>query len=225
MKRRRGGKGPAASAPPGQRRSGASLGRPRRWAVLLAAVLVAGAALYLLRRPLLASLSRLLVAADRLEKADAAVVLGGERSYEGNRVRAAVRLYREGWVRKVVLSGPRIGYGIYETELSLPLAVSQGIPKSDILAIPNAALSTRDEAQLLTGMLERKGIRSLYVVTANFHARRARRIFLRASGGRLRVLAYPTPDDWFDPEHWWQSREGRATFVLECLKSVNSLLE
>ncbi len=216
MKRQPSGK---RAAPPGARP------RRRRWALLLVAVLVACGTIYLLRQPLLPGLSWMLVVSDPLERADAAVVLGGDNSYAGYRVRAAVHLYRKGWVRKVVLSGPKWGYGIHETELSVPLAISQGIREEDLLSIPHAARSTWREAQLLTGMLERRGIRSLYVVTSNYHTRRARRAFLHASRGRLRVLAYPAPDDWFEPRRWWQSREGRKIFVLECLKSVNSLLE
>ena len=212
---------------PSGKRAASSVLAPgrRRWALLLIVVLAAGGSVYLLRQPLLTGLGWMLVVADPLEKADAAVVLGGDASHEGHRVRAAVRLYRQGWVRKVILSGPEWGYGFHETELSVPLAVSQGVPKSDLMPIPNSVRSTWQEAQLLAEMLERRGIRSLYVVTSNYHTRRARRAFLRASGGRLRVLAYPAPDDWFEPRHWWQSREGRKIFVLECLKHVNSLLE
>ena len=216
MKRQPPGK---RAAPPGARP------RRRSWPLLLVTVLVACGAIYLSRQPLLTGLAWMLVVADPLEKADAAVVLGGDGSYEGHRVRAAIRLYHQGWVRKVVLSGPKGGYGIHETEFSVPLAVSRGIPKSDLLAIPHAARSTWQEAQLLAGMLERRGIRSLYVVTSNYHTRRARRAFLRASRGRMRVLAYPAPDDWFEPRRWWQSGDGRKVFVLECLKHLNSLLE
>ena len=208
------------------KRAAAPMARPwRLWAVLLLAVFAAGGAAYLLRQQLLTGLAWMLVVADPLERADAAVVLGGDDSYQGHRVRAAIRLYRQGWVRKVVLSGPKRGYGIHETELSVPLALSRGIPQSDLLVIPHGARSTWQEAQLLAGMLERRGIRSLYVVTSNYHTRRARRAFLRASSGRLRVLAYPAPDDWFEPRRWWQSGDGRKVFVLECMKHVNSLLE
>lgn len=224
MKRRPAGKRPASAEPGGPRR-GAGPPRRRRWLVPLVAVLLAGGALYLVRRPLLTGLGRMLVVADSMERADAAVVMGGDESAEGKRVRAAIRLYRDGWVRKIVLSGPQWGYGMYETELSLPLALSLGVPRADLLTLPNAARSTSQEAQLLASTVERRGIRSLYVVTSNYHTRRARRAFIRASRGRLRVMAYPAADDWFDPQHWWQSRDGRKIFVLECLKSANSFLE
>jgi uncharacterized SAM-binding protein YcdF (DUF218 family) len=183
--------------------------------LVLAAVLAAS--VYVLRRPMLMGLAGMLVTASPLERADAAVVLGGEGCYTGCRVRAAVELYKAGWVGKLVLSGPRLGYGVYETEFSLPLAVSLGVPST--------ARSTAEEAQLLCPLLERRGIRSFYVVSSNFHTRRARRIFLNAGGGRLRVLAYPAPDDWFLVDGWWRSREGRKIFVTETAKAAYSLIE
>lgn len=191
----------------------------------LAVLAVLAGSVYLLRRPILGGLAGMLVKSSPMEKADAAVVLGGDDSYEGYRVRAAVRLYHDGWVQKLVVSGPRRGYGIYETELSVPLAVSLGVPKGDMLVVPNTSRSTREEAQLLCPLMERKGIRSLYVVSSNYHTRRAHRIFLDASGGRLRVLAYPATDDWFTPGGWWHSREGRKIFLRESLKNAYSLFE
>lgn len=216
----------AHSAPaPGRAAGPRAGGSKRRWLTLLLLGLAAGATLYLVRRPILVSMASLLVASDRMEKADAAVVLGGEQTFEGCRVRAAIQLYRDGWVRKVVLSGTKGMYGVYETEFSLPLAVSQGVPRSDILTVPHATRSTLEEARVLIGVIERRGIRSIYVVTSNYHTRRARRIFVKACQGRLRVLAHPAADDWFNPDRWWQTREGRKTYLIEFLKAINSLLE
>mgnify|MGYP001055838414 CR=1 FL=1 len=203
--------------------SGPAGGRAGRRLALLCLLALAAVAAYLLRAPLLARLGGLLVAADPLEKADAALVLGGDDSYDGSRVRAAVSLYRDGWVRKLVLSGPRQAYGIYETEISVPLAVSWGVPRADILPVPSGTRSTEEEARLILPLLERKGIRSLYLVTGSFHTRRTRRIFLRACNGRMRLLAFPAPSPWFDPQRWWESREGRKTFLLEALKNIASI--
>lgn len=78
----------------------------RAWVILLMALVVAGGAAYLLRRPLLSRLGRALVVADPLEKADAAVVWAGRPMSQDRQLYTAARLYREGWVRKLVLSGP-----------------------------------------------------------------------------------------------------------------------
>jgi uncharacterized SAM-binding protein YcdF (DUF218 family) len=193
--------------------------RPRTRSVsviLLILALAGGSGAYLLRGPLLSRMGRALVVADPLEKADAAVVFGRALGPQDQQLHTAARLYRDGWVRKLVLSGPRGPYGIYETEFSFPLAVSLGVPKADILAVPNTTRFIDQEAELLVAVLAGRGLRTVYVVTANYESRRARRIFGRAAGGRLRVLVHPATDDWFNPDTWWQSREGRKVFLMEC---------
>ena len=166
--------------------------RTRSVSVILLILALAGSTVaYLLRGPLLSRLGGALVVADPLEKADAAVVWAGPPMSQDRQLHTAARLYREGWVRKLVLSGPRGPYGIYGTEFSFPLAASLGVPKADILAVPNTTRFIDEEAELLVAVLAGRGLRTAYVVTANYQWRRARRLFGRAAGGRLRVLVYP----------------------------------
>jgi len=195
--------------------------RSRRIVTVLA-LLVLGLAGFAFHRPLLTAAGRLLVDADKLEKADAALVLSGEQG-NGRRVGAAVRLYREGWVRRIVLSGAQIGYGRHESDFSLPRAVALGAPREDLLPFPLSSRSTQEEAEYLLPRMEAAGIRSFYVVSSNFHTARARRIFQRASKGRMRVLAFPAHDDAFEPDSWWQSEWGIRVFLLESLKQVTSM--
>lgn len=199
--------------------------RSRRWLTALLLLAAAGMALYLTRAPLLRAAGGLLIVNDALEKADAALVLAGDDSPESERLRAAVRLYKQGWARKIVISGPPTGYGVYESDLALPLTVSLGVPRSDIIPIRHTGKSTAQETGVIAPQLERSGIRSVYVVTTNFHTRRAKRLFIRASGGRMRVLAHSAPNAYFHADRWWESRGGRKFVLLESLKHVNSFLE
>lgn len=203
----------------------AGASRRRRWLVRLCLLLALAGVAYLARAPLLSALGGMLVSADRMERADAAVVLSGEDSLNGERVLAGVRLYREGWVRKLVLSGGAWPYHRHETDFSLPLAISRGVPREDVIAVPHGAQSTTAEAEIIVKEIEPRGIRTFYVVSSDYHTARARRIFRKVSHGRLRVLAYPAHSDWFKPDSWWQSREGRRIFLLEWVKTLNSLLE
>lgn len=195
--------------------------RTRRVIVLLA-LFVAGLAGVAFHRQVLSAAGRLLVGSDKLEKADAAVVLSGEQS-NGLRVSAAVRLYKEGWVRRIVLSGAQMGYGRHESEFSLARAVALGVPREDLLALPLHTRSTQEEAAYMLPRMEAAGIRSFYVVSSNYHTARARRIFQRASGKRMRVLAFPAADDWFHPDAWWESERGIQVFFFESLKQVASM--
>jgi len=191
------------------------ISKARALIVVLFAVL-ASAAVFLLHGPLLVALSRLVLVEDPLENATAALVVAGDKTFEGWRVRAAARLYREGWVQKVVLSGARGSFGVYETQYSVPLAVSQGIRGADIIAVPNETRSIHDEASLLIALVEQQRFKSVYVVTASYKTRRTRRVFQRATHGGLRVLVYPAPDPSFIPDQWWKTTRGREMFLNGC---------
>lgn len=198
-----------------------AVARPRRVIVLLA-LFVAGLAGVAFHRQVLSGAGHLLVDGDKLEKADVALVLSGEQS-NGRRTAAAVQLHREGWVRRIVLSGAQMGYGHHESDFSLQRAIALGVPREDLMPFPLGSRSTQEEAEYLVPRMESAGIRSFYVVSSNFHTARARRIFQRVAGKRMRVLAFPAADDWFQPDSWWESERGIQVFFFESLKQVTSM--
>lgn len=186
---------------------------------LLLLALVVGA-LYLARGPLLRAFGEWWVVDDRLEKAQAIVVLGGD-SVRGDRVRHATELYRQDWAPRIVLSGPALRADFSEGELMQRQAVQLGVPAAHLIVVPHQATSTLEEALALRAALAQHNFRKVIVVTSNFHTRRARRIFLavyRPQG--TQVLMSAASDVNFDPQRWWQQREGRAILLLELLKSV-----
>jgi len=205
----------------GPKNAGAKAPRRRRgflfWFTLLLLVLAAVA----FHRAILTSLGEMLVAQDKLEKCDADLVLSGEDG-DGLRTRKAVDLYKEGWVKKVVLSGARETFGHYETDFAAPLALSLGVPPRDLIVIPSRARSTQEEAIAVQPDLQRAGIHSLILVTSNFHSSRARRYFRRLYGDRMKIIVAPADNEFFHPDSWWQTREGMKYFLWEFTKYVTS---
>src|SRR5579864_44790 len=113
---------------------------------ILAVVLVAAAVLALVfHNSLLAALGSYLVKADAPEKADIALVLAGDGG--GNRILAAARLVRQGYISRVLVSGPSGIYGYHECDLAIPFAVKAGYPESYFLHLENDARSTKEEAR------------------------------------------------------------------------------
>jgi uncharacterized SAM-binding protein YcdF (DUF218 family) len=196
----------------------------RKRTVALAAFLSAAGLTVGFHRTLLTAAGDWLIVSDPLQKTDAAIVLSGEES-EGLRVRGGVDLYKAGWVRKLVLSGTRSSFGRYETDYSSALAISLGVPKDDMLIVTHRMRNTYDEAKVLLPVLEERGLRSVIVVTSNYHTRRARMLFREAIGDRVQVRVYPVHSEWFAPDAWWQSREGLKTFLLESTKIVDAWVE
>jgi uncharacterized SAM-binding protein YcdF (DUF218 family) len=173
---------------------------------LLAAL---GLTVIVLHAQILGALGAYLVQAGPPQKADAALVLAGDGW--GHRVLTAAQLDRDGFVPKVLVSGPDGAYGLHECDLAIPFAVKHGYPESYFVHMENSARSTVTEAQAVLPMIRQMGIQHLIVVTSNFHTRRA--------GAIYRKLA---PD--FTANGWWRNREGQKTFLMEWEKTVANRL-
>ncbi len=174
--------------------------------------------LYLARAPLLRAVAAAWIVDDPLEKAQAIVVLGGD-SRAGDRLRHAVQLYRAGWAPRIVLSGAAFRTYFNESQLMAHEAKQLGVAPEHLIVAPGAADSTLEEALGLREVLAKHDFRKVIVVTSNFHTRRARTIFLsvyRPLGTRVIVSA--APDRRFDPQIWWQQREGRKQMFTEVIK-------
>lgn len=207
---------PRAVRPPRPRWRGGIL-----WKLLvfLLVVLVLGA-LYTVRGPLLRGFADWWVVDEPLEKADAIVVLGGD-SIQGDRVRHAAALYKQGRAPRVVMSGGPLRAKFSEADLMEKDALAEGIPAANLIVVRHPAESTLDEALALRPVLAEHKLHRLILVTSNFHTRRARRIFravYEKEGTEVRMSA--AADVRFDPEHWWQQRSGRVWLGLELLKTV-----
>jgi uncharacterized SAM-binding protein YcdF (DUF218 family) len=167
------------------------------------------------------ALGKLLVRDEGPARADIAVVLAGD--FYGHRILRAAELVRRGYVPAVLVSGPRMIYGLYECDLAIPFAVRHGYPESWFIREPNEALSTRAEAAAILSDLRRRGVHRFLLVTSDYHTARAARIYHAAARGfEMRVVA--APDEYFRPGGWWLNREGQKIFFIEWSKTVASML-
>ena len=154
-------------------------------------------------------------------KADIAVVLAGD--IYGQRIVKAGELVRSGFVPAVLVSGPGPLYGRYESDLAIAFAVRKGFSQGWFIALPNSALSTREEARVILPELRRRNIRSFLLVTSDYHSARAGRIFREASrgmGGGLDMRIVAVPDEFFRADTWWRSRQGQKSVFIEWSKTV-----
>lgn len=165
----------------------------------------------------LAALARILVRDEGPARADIAVVLAGD--FYGHRIVRAAELVKQGYVPKILVSGPNMLYGFYECDLEIPFAVKRGYPEDWFIRAPNEARSTREEAAVILPDLRRRGVHRFLLVTSDFHTARAARIY-RAAAPDLDMRVVAAPDEYFRADSWWHNREGRKTFVVEWLKTV-----
>jgi hypothetical protein len=189
------------------------------------ATIVLVASLVLLRAPLLRDMGRMLVAEDPVTPADA-IVLTVDVGSAG--VLEAADLVRAGIATRVaVFADPlgvaelefaRRGYKVEQKSAALVrMLANLGVP--DAKQIPLAQAGTQAESEVLPGWCEVNGIVSVVVVASPDHSRRVRRTFRRTTKGRrLRVMVRPTRVATFNPETWWQTRDGLRVGLVELEK-------
>jgi uncharacterized SAM-binding protein YcdF (DUF218 family) len=155
-------------------------------------------------------------------KADAAVVLAGDPY--GQRLLFAADLARQGYIRQVIVSGPRY-FDIYECDIAIQFAVRKGHPREWFVPLPNDSLSTREEAVVALTELKRRGTGSFLLVTSDYHTARAARIFrgaMRKIGYEPRMRVVAAPDQWFGAASWWKSRQGLKMMFMEWSKTLGT---
>jgi uncharacterized SAM-binding protein YcdF (DUF218 family) len=188
---------------------------------VLAVVAVLGASAWVGRDWLLRSAADLWIVSDPIGSADAVAVFGGGLA---DRPLAAAEYYRQGLVKKVLVSNGRqspaekLDARTSEVSLTEGVLVNLGVPASAIETFGTDLGNTYQEALALQVWAERNNVRSIIVPTEIFSARRVRWMLHRAfgSGFAIRVIALDLPQ--FRRDDWWRHRHGIAAFRTEILK-------
>jgi len=185
---------------------------------IVAAVVVASfTAAYLFHNAILAGVGEYLVRDQAPEKADLAIVLAGDGS--GHRILKAAEMVREGYAPQVLVSGPGGAYGLHECDLAIPFAVKAGFPEDYFRHLEHNGLSTRDEAEAAAPILRRLHVRTVMLVTSDYHTRRAAQVF-RDETPDISYIVVGAPDQHFTARGWWHDREARKITLLEWAKTV-----
>ncbi|HZO21900.1 MAG TPA: hypothetical protein VFB37_05290 [Steroidobacteraceae bacterium] len=206
-----------------------------RWVVILSVlVLLIGILLAIapVRHALLRGAGHALVKNDRIEPADVIVIAADARAVGALE---AADLVREGISRRIALF-------FYEPDRADRELARRGAPTVDlntltleqlhamqvhaaIEVIPGSIAGTTDEGEILGRWCRERSIRTLLFVSTTDHSRRARRVLNRALADYgTRVIVHASRYSSFDPDSWWQSRDGRRTELTESEKLLLDLL-
>jgi uncharacterized SAM-binding protein YcdF (DUF218 family) len=181
-------------------------------ALVFLVVLLGG--IYLARRPLLRFAGEGLVVEDPLEKSDAIIILSDDNFYADRATRAA-ELFRQNLAPVVVASGVRLRPNAGIAELMTHDLVERGVPREKILPVPQDVDNTKEEAQVLSRMVQEKNWKSVIVVTSNYHTRRARYIFGKIFAKSVTIRMAAARDADYDPQHWWEHRKSVKRYFHE----------
>jgi len=200
----------------------------RRWGRVLgvlAFVVAAIAVTTLLREPILRGAGRALIADDPLEPADIIVVSVSAR---GAGLLEAAELVRRGVSSRVAvfeelpsaLDHELARRGIlFESDSSRSVTSLRALGVPVVEEIPGGEGGSEAEVGAITRWSRQRKWRSIVVVSAADHSRRLRRLLHRSIGAdTTRVMVRPTRNFGFDPDRWWQTREGVRTGVFELQK-------
>jgi uncharacterized SAM-binding protein YcdF (DUF218 family) len=92
---------------------------------------------------------------------------------------------------------------------------------TDVVQIPKADGGTETEAQVLPPWCDQHQFRSIVFVTARDHSRRSRRVLDRAMKGHSTLVAIQSEHySGFDPDRWWETRNGIRTEIVELQKLI-----
>jgi uncharacterized SAM-binding protein YcdF (DUF218 family) len=171
-------------------------------------------ALFLVRHSLMTAAGEWLVVSDSLTPANAIVMLSGD-DVEGDRAARAAQLYKTGWAPVIVASGSQIRPYLSETDLETRDLTQDGVPAAAIVPLRQTDLYTLAEARDLRQLVLARGWHRVIVVTSNFHTRRARYIFRHVFPATVEVEVTPASDGPFQPDGWWESRQGMKIFARE----------
>lgn len=169
---------------------------------------------------------------DRLEKADAVMVLAGNRVI---RWLEAHELVREGWAQAIVLSAgyrEAVERALIERGVRIP---SEGeVARDALLQLGHAPASVRvlgfadntaAEAALLRREATARGWSRVIVVTSKLHTRRAGFAMRRElAGTNVRVIVRASRYDDDDPARYWRKRRTIRAMLAEVPKMIAYLL-
>jgi uncharacterized SAM-binding protein YcdF (DUF218 family) len=164
----------------------------------------------------------ILVKSSEPQPAEAVFVLGGDTF--GFRVKGAADLVHRGIAPLVLVSGNDWYFGLWECELAIDQAVKNGQPREIFEPFRHNATSTDDELRKIFAEAQRRGWKSIILVTSNFHTRRTGLLVRRNLPEGLHVQVVASEDRYFRPEEWWWHRESRKLLVMEWMKMGAALL-
>jgi hypothetical protein len=204
--------------------------RRPKWASILAVVVALAAAAIVavpsIRQSVLRAAGWALVVNEPIAPADVIVL---SLASGGAGVLEAADIVKDGIATRVaVFTDPPSGYDDYEfIRRGLPyedrgarqIRQLRWLGVTDVMQIPGTEAGTTGEGQVLPAWCDQHQFRSVVFVAARDHSRRWRRVLNRVMKGHpTRVMVQPARYSPFDPDRWWETREGVRTEIVELQK-------
>jgi len=189
--------------------------------LLLAGVFALGAAAWFARRPLLCGAANIWIVSDPVQSADAVAVFGGGVA---DRPFAAASYFKEGLVKKILLSNDSVGPAAELDAIRSDTAANRnvlrklGVPESAIETFGYQSSNTYEEAVALRAWAAQAGAHRLIVPTEMFSARRVRWILRRIFGGKVKVFVPALVPAAYNRDNWCRHKGTAVALLNEFMK-------
>jgi uncharacterized SAM-binding protein YcdF (DUF218 family) len=148
---------------------------------------------------------------------DAVVVLTGG----SNRLQTGFDLLEKGMGKKIFVSGVYRGVDIRELLDQWKNENREDLDCCVVLGFD--ADNTIGNARETAEWMAREGYHSLYLVTANYHMKRAQLAFRRSAPG-LKISPWPVTPSGLDMDNWWRDAQYRSLIIREYSKYIAALV-
>lgn len=154
-----------------------------------------------------------LIVSDNIKKADCIVALGGENS----RKKEAVRLFKQGYSKKILFTGFEISKEDYER---------YGLKPHEYIYPVKSAFNTYEESQVVLEIFKKHNFKSMILVTSFYHSRRASETFKKILGREnIKVMVYPVYWENFDIKNWDKNSYLKKAVIIEWLGLIYYKIE
>ena len=174
---------------------------------------------YLFQDPLRLMIGNYLIVQDPLESADVIHVISG-MDYRTN---YAIQLYKEGYGKTLFYTGSWCDkIQAVHADHAKEISIEAGVPPEAIATDGTPIISTYEEAERLKAFIysSPQPIKSVIIVSAPFHMRRARWAYRRVLGKEIKVIMAPVPFEQTSfKRQWWLDNESKD-FVNEEYKKL-----
>lgn len=195
----------------------------RRILVILLFITATLGFIYVFRVPILQSFATYLICEDKLEKADAIVVLSGGGYDRGNE---AAKIYREGFAPEIVCTGgnPALEFKVFnidtlESDVTVANLRRLRIPDSAIVEIRQGT-STKEEAEVILNYAKEQQHKNIIIISSKLHTYRVNKVFrkkLKEAG--IELIVHGCFNSRFDEMQWWQDENGLIAVNNEWIKT------
>lgn len=199
----------------------------RKAVIVLSSILAAILIVYAFRGPILVGMGGYLIVNDKLQRADIIKPLEGGPS--ARRLDYAIKLYKEGYADKILLSGGEVRLIGYDgpqlwTKLATEYAISKGVLEEAIIT-GGITHSTFEEALDLRRVMEDYGFDSVIVVSDPPHMRRVAMTFnrfVKDKTDNVKLIYHPIPleKSEFVLNGWWEDEASLVAVAVEYIKIV-----